>query len=55
MFELNRFNIKDLKKTDLFEFKIENLFKPPYFMSEIIFWAGQSLWGDQWIVRLVKS
>jgi len=55
MFESNRFKIKHLKKTDLFEFKIRNYLKPPYFMSRAIAQWSQSLWGDQWIVRAIKN
>lgn len=54
-FESNGFNIKQLAKTDLIEFRCRSLFNPVYLFPVNLFLSlTQRFWGDQWIVQLEK-
>lgn len=59
LFESSAFRIRRTIKTDLVKFKLKNLFKPPYFIGRLPWslmqFLGQSFWGDQWIVHLIKE
>ncbi len=54
-FESNGFNVKQLAKTDLIEFRCRSLFKPVRLFPVNLFLSlTEHFWGDQWIVHSEK-
>ena len=55
LFESNGFRINRVIRNDLLQFSRKSLFRPPYFIGRLVWFFGQSFWGDQWFVHLIKK